>query len=89
MNRRLFQANADTPGLAVRFDHSGRNNFQRSRDTAAALLRLALPKGMAPPLPVFLADLSMSRVALFHPTPDILVLQPLSAPTEICARCPA
>lgn len=80
---------ADAPRLTMRFDYAGFNQFNRSRDTAAFLERMGLTgMGAETPPAIFAGTGTQGSVALFHPSGDILFLQPAWGRPEVYARCP-
>ncbi len=74
-------------GLVVRHDYLGFRSFQRSADETAVRAYLGLPEDMMN-MNVFTSPAWRGEVQLYHPSPDILVLQPTGTGAEILVRCP-
>jgi hypothetical protein len=84
-------AYGDEGGVLVeRFDYAGHNTFLASVDQAALLDRLGFgaDSDRPPPSSVWFAGAAPGFVALFHPSPDVIVLQGERRPAQIWLRCP-
>ncbi len=77
----------DPSGLTVRHDYLGFRSFQRSAHENEIRDYLHLPEDMLN-MNVFTSPAWRGEVALYHPSPDILVLQATGTASEILVRCP-
>ena len=75
--------------LAVRYQYLGFRSFQRVTDDKELREFIGLPEDSGVMADLYASPFWSGTVELFHPAPDILVLQPTAAAPEIWFRCPA
>lgn len=81
-------ADGEPTTLVVRYDYRGFRTFQRSADERSLREFLRLGDDVFDEV-LFSNALYFGEVEVFHPSPDVLVIQPTAQPPSIYVRCPA